>query len=71
MAVCTPTPSTLFQTVTSTTVITTSTVAVQEPDGERLSDFVSTLEAPVFHSLPCILRVFFSRLALTHLQAHQ
>lgn len=53
MAVCVPTPTlTLFATATSTTIITTSTVTVQtQPDGEYLSNSVSTLEVLFLCSL--------------------
>jgi hypothetical protein len=61
MAACNPTPTlTLFRTVTSTTIITTSTVVPQtQPDGECSSNSVS---APLFsQSFPLYSRVAFSK----------
>jgi hypothetical protein len=61
MAGCNPSPTlTLFQTVISTTVITTSTVAPQtQPDGECSSNSVSALG--LFPSLCLHSRIAFSK----------
>ena len=72
MAGCNASPTlTLFQTVISTTIVTTSTVTPQtQPDGECSSNSVSALGL-FFPSLcPCISVLLFQILVvLIHLQA--
>lgn len=71
MATCNPTATlTLFRTVISTTIITTSTVVPQtQPDGGCSSDPVSTLGFLFSQSLPLRSRVaFLKTVVLMHLQ---
>ena len=71
MAGCNPSPTlTLFRTVISTTIITTSTLAPQtQPDGERSSNSVSALGLLFPILCPCIPVLLFQGLVvLIHLQ---